>query len=147
MQPQAIEASLFFCIFSLGAFLGAGVRSLLMPAMRDQPALVGPILTAMFSRYNLLALALAAICLSLEGAHHPSLLRLFTAAALTLTLSLKLPIDTIVKRREGSGQVRGQGLEGKRLDILHKLAEGATVAVLILSLASFLSILLDSRHI
>ena len=147
MHPQAIEASFFFCIFSLGLFLGAGVRSLLMPAMREQPALIGPILTAIFSRYNLLALTLSVICLVLEMACHLSVVRVLTAGALTVVLALKLPIDRIVKRREGSGQVRGEGAEGQRLDVLHKIVEGATVAVLFLSLASFLLVLTHPGNI
>ena len=142
MHSQAIEAALFFCIFSLGLFLGAGVRSLLMPAMREQPALIGPILTAMFSRYNLLSLALAAICLTLEIAHHQPLPRVLTAGALTVTLGLKLPIDKAVQRREHAGQVRGRGVEGNQLDVLHKVVEGATVAILVLALTSFLFTLL-----
>ena len=142
MHHQSVEAALFFCIFSLGLFLGAGVRSLLMPAMREHPALIGPIITAIFSRYNLLALALSAICLALEVVYQPSPASLLSAGALTVVLALKLPIDRIVKRREGSGQVRGQGVQGDQLEVLHKLVEGATVAVLVLSLASFILILI-----
>ena len=115
--------------------------------MREQPALMGSILTAMFSRYNLLALALSGVSLVLEVIYEPSWIRLLTAGALTAVLALKLPIDRLVKRREGSGQVRGEGAEGKQLDRLHKLVEGATVAVLFLALASFLLLLLRPENI
>lgn len=138
MHVQGIEASLFFCIFSLGLFLGAGVRPLLIAAMQREPALIGPILTAMFSRYNLLALALSGVCLVLEIVYAPSLVRLLLVGAITVVLALKLPIDKVVRRREGSGQVRGVGADGRQLDLLHKLVEGATAAILFLALASFI---------
>ena len=147
MHVEAIEASLFFCILSLGLFLGAGVRSLLLPAMKEQPALIGPILTAMFSRYNLLALALSVICLVLVVGYYSSLVRILVAGALTVALALKLPIDRSVKRREGSGQVRGRGTEGKQLEVLHKVVEGATVVVLILALASFVLVLIRPGNV
>ena len=147
MHIQALEASLFFCIFSLGLYLDAGVRSLLMPAMREQPALIGPILTAMFSRYNLLALALSAVGFVLEVTSHPSPVRLLLSGALTLVLASKLPIDGVVRRRESSGQVRGQGAEGSRLDLLHKMVEGATVVILFLALASFILTVIRPRNI
>ncbi len=46
-----------FASSSLGLFLGAGVRPLLMPAMKSEPALIGPILSGIFSRNNMIALA------------------------------------------------------------------------------------------
>jgi hypothetical protein len=137
MHVQVIEASLFFFIFSLGLFLGAGVRPLLVAAMQKEPVLIGPILTAMFSRYNLLALTLSCVCLVLEAVYAPSLIRLILAGATTALLALKLPIDKVIKRREGSGQVRGVEAEGMQLDRLHQLVEGATAAILSLALASF----------
>jgi hypothetical protein len=42
MQIRVMAGAFSFCIFSLGLFLGAGVRPLLMPAMKSEPALIGP---------------------------------------------------------------------------------------------------------
>ena len=144
MYIHILEGSLFLSIFSLGLFLGAGVRPLLMPAMKREPALIGPILTAMFSRYNLLALVLSATCLVLELMHPASISRLLLAGSLTLVLAFKVPFDKVVQRRERSGQVRGKGDDGEQLDRLHKVVEGATAVILVLSLASFIMTLIPA---
>ena len=137
LQIRVVAGALSFCIFSLGLFLGAGVRSLLMPAMKREPALIGPIVTGMFSRYNLFALALSAMILILEVMSKPSLTECFIAAALTLILALKVGFDTVIRGREGAGDIRGLGEEGRRLNLLHQIVERATLAVLVLSLGSF----------
>lgn len=137
MQTHVIAGSLSFCIFSLGLFLGGGVRPLLMAAMKSEPALIGPILTQMFNRYNIVALGLSAACLVLEIISARSLPILLLAIAVTLVLALKLPLDESIKRREHSGQIRGVGNDGERLDVLHQIVEKATILIILLSLASF----------
>ena len=137
MQIHAITAALSFCIFGLGLFLGGGVRPLLMTAMKSQPALIGPIVTGMFSRYNILALGLSIVSLILEIVFTPSLTIILILSALTLVLALKVAFDVVIKRREGAAQIRGEGEEGKRLDHLHQIVERATLVVIVLSLGSF----------
>ncbi len=132
-----MAGALSFCIFSLGLFLGEGVRPLLMMAMKSEPALIGPILTRMFSRYNIVALGLSVLSLILEMMSTPSLDRLLLTVALTLILALKLPFDKVIERRERAAQIRGIGEEGKRLDLLHKVVERATLAIIVLSFGSF----------
>jgi hypothetical protein len=101
MQIHVIVGALSFCIFGLGLFLGGEVRPILMIAMKSDPALIGPILTRMFSWYNLVALVLSALSLILETITTRSPARSFIAAALTLILALKLPFDKLIQRREG----------------------------------------------
>lgn len=124
----------------MGVFLGGGVRPLLVSAMKSQPTLVGPILTSMFSRYNLMSLALAAACLTIEILSHRSLATPATAAALTSLIALKLPVDGVIRRREASGQVRREGNEGARLEWLHQAMEKATILIMLLSLVLFVLI-------
>ena len=145
MHTQVIEGSLFLSIFSLGLFLGAAVRPLLIDAMNREAVLIGPILTGMFSRYNVLALTLSLVCLALQLLYPASLTRLSLTVALTVLLGLKLPIDQVVKRREGSGQIRGEGSEGMQLESLHKTVEAATGVILLLSLASFVMSAMSAR--
>ena len=138
MPIRVIAGALSFCIFSLGLFLGVGVRPLLMTAMKRAPALIGPIVTGMFRRYNMVALVLSGLSLMLEVGSMPSMARLLMLVALTLVLALKLAFDVVIKRREDAAQIRGIGEEGKRLNLLHEIVEKATVAVLVLSFGSFL---------
>ena len=137
MQIHAIAGALSFSIFSLGLFLGAGVRPLLMPAMKSEPALIGPVLTGMFSRYNLVALGLSIVSLTLEMTSTPSLTELSLSASLTLILALKIAFDRVIERRERSAHIRGIGEEGKRLNLLHQIVERATLAVIVLSFSLF----------
>lgn len=137
MQANVIVGALAFCVFSLGLFLGGGVRPLLIAAMKREPALIDPIITAMFGRYNVLALGLSVICFAIEifGPHAWSTISV--SAGLVLVLALKLPFDRVIRSRESSGQVRGMGSEGMRLDSLHKIVERATAVILLLALALF----------
>ena len=48
MWIYVMAGALSFCIFRLVLFPGAGVRPLLMTAMKSEPALIGPRLTRMF---------------------------------------------------------------------------------------------------
>ncbi len=137
MQIRVVAGALSFCIFSLGLFLGAGVRPLLMPAMKKEPALIGPIVTGMFSRYNVLALVLSMASVILEMVSPFSLTELVILVALTLLLALKVVFDIAIKRREGAAQIRGIGEEGTRLEVLHQIVEKATLAIIVLSLGSF----------
>ncbi|WP_263385097.1 hypothetical protein [Granulicella arctica] len=137
MWIHAIAGTLSFSIFSLGLFLGAGVRPLLMPAMKSEPALIGPVLTGMFSRYNLVALGLSIVSLIIEMTSAPSLTKVSVSASLTLILALKIAFDRVIKRRERSAQVRGIGEEGKRLNLLHQIVERATLVVIMLSFSLF----------
>jgi hypothetical protein len=145
MWIHVMAGALSSCIFSLGLFLGAGVRPLLMTAMKSEPALIGPILTRMFSRYNIAALGLSVLSLILEMMSTPSPARLLLTVALTLILALKLPFDKVIERRERAAQVRGIGEEGKRLDLLHKVVEKATLAIVVFSLCSFVLNLLPGK--
>jgi hypothetical protein len=137
MLIHVIAEALSFCIVSLGLFLGAGVRPLLMPAMKSEPALIGPILTGMFSRYNIFALLLSVASLILELMSSSSLTERFILVGLTLLLVLKVAFDIVIKRREGAAQTRGIGEEGKQFDLLHQIVEKATLAIIVLSLGSF----------
>jgi hypothetical protein len=137
MQIHAVAGALSFCIFSLGLFLGAAVRPLMLPAMKSAPALIGPIVTGMFSRYNIFALGLSVLSLILERMSKPSLTGFFISVALTLILALKVAFDIVIKGREAAGQIRGAGEEGKRLNLLHQIVERATLAVVVLSFGSF----------
>ncbi|ADW71268.1 DUF4149 domain-containing protein [Granulicella tundricola] len=143
MQIHIFVGALSFCIFSLGLFLGAGVRPLLMPAMKSDPALIGPIVTGMFSRYNVLALALSGVSLILELMSSSSRTERFILIGLTLLLALKVAFDSVIKRREGAAQIRGRGEEGMQLDLLHQIVEKATLVIIVLSLGSFILSLLQ----
>lgn len=146
MQIHVIVGALSFCIFSLGLFLGGGVRPLLMPGMKTEPVLIGPIVTSMFSRYNLVALVLSVATLVLEIMFTSSLTGPLILGALTLTLALKVAFDVVIRRREGAAQIRGVGEEGKRLNLLHTTVERATLLVIVLSLAAFfLNVLPNGR--
>jgi hypothetical protein len=123
------------------------VRPLLMTAMKSEPALIGPILTRMFSRYNIIALGLSVSTLILQIMATPSLATLFLTGALTLILALKLPFDKVIERRERAAQIRGIGEEGKRLNLLHKVVERATLAIIALSFASFVLSLLPAGQL
>jgi hypothetical protein len=147
MRIHVMAGALSFCIFSLGLFLGGAVRPLLMTAMKSEPALIGPILTRMFSRYNVVALGLSVLVLILEMMATPSLATLLLTVALTLILALKLPFDKVIERREKAAQIRGIGEEGKRLDRLHKVVEKATLAIIALSFASFVLNLLPGGQL
>lgn len=136
MQIRVMAGALSFCIFSLGLFPGAGVRPLLMPAMKSEPALIGPIVTGMFSRYNITALGLSVLGLILEMTSKPSLTGLLLMVALALILALRVAFDIVIKCREGAGQIRGIGEEGKRLN-LQQIVERATLAIMVLSFGSF----------
>lgn len=137
MQIRVLAGALSFCIFSLGLFLGAGVRPLLMPAVKTEPALIGPILTGMFSRYNVIALVLSVASVILAMMSPSSRTERLILVALTLLLALKVVFDIIIKRREAAAQIRGIGAEGKRLDLLHQVVEKATLAIVVLALTSF----------
>ena len=137
MQVRVMAAAFSFCIFSLGLFLGAGVRPLLMLAGKSEPGLIGPIVTGMFSRYNILALGLSAASFSLEMTAQPSPTELFLMVELASILALKVAFDIVIKRREGAGQIRGIGEEGRRLDRLHQSVERMTLAVMVLSFGTF----------
>ena len=123
------------------------MRPLLMTAMKSEPALIGPILTRMFSRYNIIALGLSVSTLILQIMATPSLATLFLTGALTLILALKLPFDKVIERRERAAQIRGIGEEGKRLNLLHKVVERATLAIIALSFASFVLSLLPAGQL
>ena len=122
------------------------MRPLLMTAMKSEPALIGPILTRMFSRYNIIALGLSVSTLILQIMAPPSLATLFLTGALTI-LALKLPFDKVIERRERAAQIRGIGEEGKRLNLLHKVVERATLAIIALSFASFVLNLLPAGQL
>jgi hypothetical protein len=56
--------------------------------------------------------------------------------ALALILALRVAFDIVIKCREGAGQIRGIGEEGKRLN-LQQIVERATLAIMVLSFGSF----------
>jgi len=119
-------AAIFFLIFGLGIFLGAVV---LIKERNKQPEFVAAVLTALFSRYNELCLILAAACIALQLSSSRSYSLIATTAGLVLILCLKLSIDSVIRKRERSGEVRGGGTEGGKLGMLHRLMEAATMAV------------------
>lgn len=121
MQMRVMAGALSFCIFSLGLFLGAGVRPLLMRAMKSDPGLIGPIITGMFSRYNITALGLSGASLRLAMMYTPSLTEIVLLVALALILALKVAFDSVIKRREGAGHIRGIDDEGRGLNRLHQI--------------------------
>jgi hypothetical protein len=144
-MTNAIAAALSFFIFGLGLFLGAGVRRLLLEAVSRQPELIGSLLTRIFSLYNRLSLVLGVICVVLDALSPTSSVLMGVTIGLTATLALKLPIDSLIDRRERLGQVRGVGSEGRTLDRLHRVVEVATIVVLALAAAAFVLSLAEQR--
>lgn len=137
MQIHVIAGALSFCIFALGMFLVAGVRPLLMTTMKSEPLLAGPVLTRMFSRYNMVALVLSGLNLVVEMMSTRAPDRIAITVLLTLILALKLPFDHVIAAREKAAQIRGRGADGQRLERLHRFMEAATVVILLLSLGLF----------
>jgi hypothetical protein len=110
----------FFLIFGLGIFLGAVVRSLLIRGRSKQPEFAAAVLTSVFSRYNELCLILAAVCIVLQLLSSRSYALIAITAGLVLILGVKLSIDSVIRNRERSGELRSLGKEGGKLDILHR---------------------------
>jgi len=136
MTNNAFVAAISFFIFGLGVFLVAGVRPLLLKGVERQPEFVGSVLTSIFSRYNAVSLVLAISCIIVQLLSSTSLLLMAASGGLAATLALKLPIDSVIRRRENSGHIRGVGTEGRKLDALHRIVEGATIGVLVFALAT-----------
>jgi hypothetical protein len=144
-MTNIVVASITFFIFGLGLFLGAGVRRLLLEDVKRQPELTGSLLTRIFSLYNSLSLVLALVCVALDVLSPTSSLLTGVTIGLAATLALKLPIDSLIKTREHSGQVRGVGGEGRALHKLHRMVEVATIGVLALAAAAFVLSLAAAR--
>ena len=136
MTSNAFVAAISFFIFGLGVFLAAGVRPLLLKGVEIQPEFIRSVLTSIFSRYNSVSLVLAVSCIVVQLLSSTSLSLMAATVGLSAMLALKLPIDSVIRKREHAGQIRGFGTDGRKLDTLHRIVEGATIGVFLLALAT-----------